>query len=307
MLLALLACALDPAPYEAPPFDAPAAPEAGIQLHVPAVELAAGEERERCLYVATPHDADAWVSRIELVARPGLHHAMLVKAPEARTDEEDCFGIPEALMDDYTSVPEPVFASSTQVTEEAVAFPDGVALPLAAHQPMMIDYHLLNTGDEPMTGEVWINLHFREADDEPEAARLYVMANITGIDVPAQGEQTLTTTCSFPSDATVLSLTPHMHAHGRSFTASVVSPAGETPLLDTTRWENPETTWFDPTLAVSAGDAIRFTCAYTNDGDEPIGFGPTADDEMCMLFGYHWPADDLLWRADYDPSACTVE
>ena len=31
-------------------------------------------------------------------------------------------------------------------------------------------------------------------DAAPEAARLYVMANITAIDVPAQGEQTLTTT-----------------------------------------------------------------------------------------------------------------
>jgi len=302
MFALLLACA--PAEDE---FVAPAPPENGIQLHVPPVELQPGEERERCLYLPTTLAADAWVSRISMVARDGLHHAMLVKAPEERTDEEECFGLPEALMEDYLNVPEPVFASSTQVTEDSVTFPDGVALPLAAGQPMMVNYHLLDTTDAPLTGELWFNLEFLEEGATPEAARLYVMANITAIDVPAQGEQTLTTTCTFPADANVLSLTPHMHAHGRSFEADLVRGGDVTPLLSTTGWSNPETTWFDPGLTVSAGDGVRFTCAYTNDGDTAITFGPTADDEMCMLFGYHWPAEDLVWRADYDASACTLD
>ncbi len=316
MLLLLLGCSAGPdtaAPADtAAPFEAPEAPADGVQLHVPAVTLAPGEERERCLYLPAANTEDAWIRAIELVSRPGLHHAMLVKAHveaggEARTDEEPCFGIPEDVMADYTNVPEPIFASSTGVTEESIHFPDGVAVPLPANQPLMVNYHLLNTGDAEITGELFVNLHFADPATEPEAARLYAMGSLLGIDIPAHGEQTLTTTCTFPRDASVLSLTPHMHQRGRAFAAEKVHDGVATELLSTDRWSNPETAWFAPPVEVSAGDGLRFTCSWTNDGDEPVGFGPTADDEMCMVFGYHWPADDLLWRADYDEEACTRE
>src|SRR5688572_1768987 len=126
-MLVLLGCAAVPA---SDPFVAPDPPAEGVQLHVPPVEVAPGAEVERCLWLPGTNAADAWVSRLELVARDGLHHAMVVKAPEERSAEEDCFGLPEALMDDYSEVPEPLFASSTQVTEQTVEFPEGVAVPL---------------------------------------------------------------------------------------------------------------------------------------------------------------------------------
>jgi hypothetical protein len=271
---------------------------------VPAVTLAPGEERERCLYLPGQNTEEAWIRRIELVARDGLHHALVAKATEERTDEIDCFGLPEIEMDDYRNVPEPIFGSSTQVTQEVVELPDGVAVPLPAAQPLVVDYHLINTTDADQQGELWINLEFMDSSEEPEPARLYAMSAIVNIAIPAQGTQTLTTTCTFPADANLLSLTPHMHSRGRAFSASLLGDV-ETPLLDTTRWENPETTWFQPEVAVRAGDALRFSCSWENDGDTDVGFGASADDEMCVTFGYHWPADDLLWRADYDADACT--
>jgi hypothetical protein len=309
LLTPLLSCGGDPAD-SADTFEPPAAPENGIQLVVPAFELAGGTELERCLQLKAPHTERGLITRIELVARPGLHHASVAQTDRDLADGEvDCeIGIPEELMSDYQSVPEPLFASSTQVDQETVAFPEGVGVPLEAGQQLVLNYHYLNTQADAVQGEVYINLHFADDPEGMEEANLFAFSNVVNISIPAQSTHTLTTTCTFPADARLLTATPHMHQLGTGFTVNHYDgqQAGEL-LLDSPGWEAPETVWFDPPYEVSAGDGLTFSCAWTNYTDEDVHFGPTGDDEMCTVFGYYYPGDGLLWRADYDTEHCWVE
>jgi hypothetical protein len=304
-MLLLLAC-IEPAAVD--DFVAPDAPDHGVQLVVPVFDVPAYTELERCLFVDAP--ASGHIARIELVARPGLHHTSVARSPQdyPQGHEEACeIGIPEELMGDYDQVPEPLFASSTSVHHEDVAFPAGIAVPLLEGEQLVIDTHTLNATDQATQGEVYINLHFAEPQDVEHDAHLFTFSNVMNVRIPARSRHTLTTTCTFPDDAVLVTATPHMHQLGAG--VQVWRNDGDQDvelLVDSPGWSAPDTVWFDPPVAVSAGDGLTWSCTWENPGSEPVHFGPTADDEMCTVFGYHAPADGLLWRADYDTDNCTV-
>ena len=152
-------------------------------------------------------------------------------------------------------------------------------------------------------GEIYLNLYFADEGAEPETANLFVFGNMSSIDVPAGETASLTSTCAFDEDTNLFSVTPHMHAMGSGFSFTRES-TGEV-LLETEGWSNPETLYMEPSLSVAAGEEFTFTCQWTNTTDEDVGFGQTASDEMCFVFGYNWPSDDLYWRSEYN--GCTVQ
>jgi len=311
-LALLLACA-DKASDTADTFAPPEPPANGVQLVVPAFEVAGGSELERCVYMKAPNTERGMITRIELVARSGLHHTSVAKSQIVFDDgESDCeIGIPEELMSSYSDVPEPIFASSTQVDAEDVSFPDGVGVPLEAGQQLVLNYHYLNTQVDDIQGEVYVNFHFSDAPEALEEAHLFSFSNVLNISIPPQSEHALTTTCSFPEDAALVSATPHMHQLGVGFMVRHTAPEADIAdgevLLDSPGWEAPETAYYDPPHPVAAGDGLTFTCTWRNPTDEDVHFGPSADDEMCTVFGYHYPGTGLLWRADYDTEHCWIE
>lgn len=284
------------APWPPPP------PEHGVQVRIDDVFLQPGEELERCRPMPAGNTEEAVVTKIELFAGPGLHHAFVAKSPAGLlTEEEECFGFPEAAMEGY-NIPEPLFASSTQVEHELIEFPDGVGVPIEAAQELIFDYHLLNWTDAELQAEVYLNLHFAQDPASTEKAGLYVMGNIGDVAIPAGSEASLTTTCPFPKDVDVFSLTPHMHAMGTGFHAERIS-TGEV-LMETDTWDSPASAYFDPVQHFAAGDGMTLTCSWANPTEQDAFFGSTSADEMCFLFGYHWPADGFLFLSEY--TGCSV-
>jgi hypothetical protein len=310
VLAVVLAVACGPSQgTDDPPDDAftpPPAPEHGTQVVVDDFTVAPFSELERCRYINAPNDAAGHVVRIELVARAGLHHAFVSKAPrELADDDVPCFGFPDEVMQGI-DIPAPLYASSTQVAEEVVAFPEGVGIEIEAGQQLVFNYHYLNTGPDPIDGEIYLNLHFADPEAEIASAQVFVFGNMGGVDIPPHGTQRLTTTCAFPDDVALVSATPHMHALGTRF--EIRRHDGEAPaemLLETTDWHDPETKIFDPPLLLSAGEGLTFTCEWRNDLDHPVGFGQTAEDEMCFVFGYFYPGDEQILQLEIN--GCTTE
>lgn len=285
-------------------FTPPAPPENGVQVIIDDFTVEPYTEMELCRYLKTDNTTAGQVVRMELIGRDGLHHAFVTKSAQDLPDgEEGCFGLPDAAMQDYSDVPEPLFASSTQVSTETVTFPEGVGVNLSANQQLIFNYHYLNVTDEPIEGEVYLNLYFADEGDQIEPANLFVFGNMSSIHLPPGETTSLTSTCAFDEDTNIFSVTPHMHALGSGF--SFTRDATDEVLLQTEGWSNPETLYLDPTISVSAGETFTFSCEWTNMTDEEVGFGATSADEMCFAFGYHWPATEMYWRSEYN--GCTVE
>lgn len=307
-----VACSTAPVEIEAPgpteeptdDFVPPLAPEHGVQLVVKGDRLQPGEEVEMCRYINVGNDATEWISSIELSAAPGLHHSIVSRISEERDDHElPCFGFPGDLGG---QLPVPVFATSTQVTEEVVDLPEGVGIEFPDRQQLIVNYHYLNISDEPMKPEIYINLHYAEEEDIGSRAGFYSFTNVGDIAIPPHGTQRITMTCPFYDAALVATTTPHMHQLGRRFTLQRfdgVAPA-ET-LVETEGWFDPVTNVFDPPVLVGDGEGLTFTCEWESDRDETTYFGESSNHEMCFVFGFFYPAEmDLI---GLDGFGCTVD
>src|SRR5262249_27319643 len=72
----------------------------------------------------------------------------------------------------------------------------------------------------------------------------------------------------------------HMHHRGTHFTAKTGSGA---MLVDTSTWDEPPPTFYDPPIMLNPGDTISWTCTYDNDTAAPLVFGESAENnEMCI-------------------------
>jgi hypothetical protein len=54
-------------------------------------------------------------------------------------------------------------------------------------------------------------------------------------------------------------------------------------------WEEPATVQHDPPFTVPSGGGFRFTCQYDNKSNNTVGFGESANQEMCFFWAYYYP------------------
>lgn len=298
----------DDAGPEVDEFEPPPAPEHGVQLSIPSFTLASGEETERCVMAKAPAPIGGIIQRVEMVARAGLHHTVIYKVgQDLDPNEVDCFGLPDDAMEGFM-VPEPLFASTSQVTEETLEFPEGVGVAFEANQQIIFNFHYINVTSEEIEAEVFVNLHYYAEDEEVEEARFYAFGNMGGIDIPAGHSQRLTTTCNFPSDMNLFSATPHMHRLGTAVEVRFNNDGNsEEVLLDDAGWAGSASLYLDPPRAVTPADGLTFTCEWTNTTENDVSFGPTFDDEMCFVFGFVYPASGPVYAFDYNEGCVTDE
>ncbi len=306
--LALAACGAPPSSSKTGDTFTPLAPPAnGIQLHIQPFTVKPQSERERCRFLKAPNTGPGEIVHVKMKGRKGLHHVFVMKVASDYPDGEvPCFGIPDQAMQGI-DIPEPIFASSTLVTQEEVSLPQDVAIHLDPGQQLIFDYHYVNVTTQPMTGEIYLNLDFAPAGTKVIPAKVFVFGNMDGIDIPAHGKQTLKTTCTFPKDEHVVSVTPHMHQLGTGFEIQRFDGQQDTGVLyQTSSWDDPKTTVFNPVQDFGAGQGITFTCNWANPTDTAVKFGQSYDDEMCFVFGYFYPATQKLLELDIT-GGCTQD
>lgn len=283
----------------------PPPPEHGVQLSIESFKLGSGEEVEKCRSAKAPALTSGMIERIELVARPGLHHAVVYKvSQELDASEVDCFGVPDEAMEGF-AIPEPLFASTSQVTEETLNFPEGVGVAFEAGQQIIFNFHYINVTPDEIDAEIFINLHYAQDDTELEQARFYAFGNMGGIDIPAGHRQSLTSTCAFPDDMNVFSATPHMHRLGTGMEVLLNRGDQTDQVLQADDWQGAASVYLDPPAAVTADDTITFTCVWENPTDTDVAFGQTYNDEMCFVFGFVYPAPSAVWGFDYNDVCVT--
>jgi hypothetical protein len=56
----------------------------------------------------------------------------------------------------------------------------------------------------------------------------------------------------------------------------------------------------DPPFEIPAGGGFRFTCEWNNTSGQSVGFGESANDEMCFFWAYYYPSQGAFVCAHTD-------
>jgi hypothetical protein len=264
-----------------------AVPEHGRQLTSEPYDLEPGREVTRCYHVNLGNEEVLEVARFETNQRPGQHHFNIFMSDLER---EDGWGRCPDSIELFVGARPIVDGSAGAVS---YAFPDGMAFPLPKSTLLILQLHSINTTPEPLEQQFVMNLHTRET---PASTHVDIFGFTTfEIELPPKQTTTIRKDCPIYDPIGLLSVTSHFHARGDLATAEIVTDGASSGIFyRNERWDDPEVMFFEDPMRVGNGDVFRFECTYTNDDDFTVRYGPSADDEMCFVFGYYFPKQGLI-------------
>ena len=299
----------------------PPLPGEGYQLRLPPFKIEPGTERE--IYYATqiedengnPVEGDIFINRVEIFYPAGSHHFILYRF----TEEGLANGVPERGVTPGIGV-DPVdsfreldtedpqvlgnfgvdrlFVVGTQTDDTLFEFPAGVGLRMPGSTLYDLNSHYINLlGDDTLIGETYVNIYtIPEEEVQYEAIEIFVSNR--SINVPPRTTRVAKMTWYVEdelerrghdpaTEVSVFLLTSHMHRHGELFEINQRS-TGDL-LHRSIAYDNAPITRFDPVLRLGPDDGLKFQCIHNNyDTNEPLIFGLTSEDEMCIIFGYYY-------------------
>ena len=304
---------------------APPPPGEGYQLRLPPFKIEPGTERE--VYYATQIkdengnsvEGDIFINRVEIFYPAGSHHFIIYRLTEEGLAKgllnngivpDIAVNLENEFRELDTVEPDPVFGFfgvdrlfviGTQTDDTVFEFPEGVGLRMPGDTVYDLNSHYINLlGDETLIGETYVNIYtIPEEEVQYEAVEIFV--NNRAINVPpgftrvskmtwyVGGEDGELDIRGHDPDAVlnVFLLTSHMHRHGELF--EIFQGSTGDLLHRSIAYDDAPIDLFDPVIRLDADDTIKFQCTHNNyDTDEPLTFGLTSEDEMCIIFGYYY-------------------
>jgi len=278
----------------APAGDAFVPPQGSFSVNWGPVSIPPCGETTQCGTVKLANPAQIRVGKIHNSLMGGSHHLFVyrVNTGTENTTPVDCQPFADTL-DPAKGSPLMI----TQVHEETLQLPAGVAFTLAPDQLIRLEMHFYNPGDAPLDVSATSTfIPMPEAQFENEADFMFV--GTIDIDLPAGQAKTIGPKY-FPIPAAFASskffaITGHTHQMGLNVKVATATGAGDpgTPIYDHQDWlwNEPETTYFDPGFSLPAGGGWKFTCDYNNTSNQSVGFGEGVNDEMCFFWAYYYPS-----------------
>jgi hypothetical protein len=240
--------------------------------------MPAGQEGYYCVRATATEDM--WIHGFRPIAPDGTHHTALAYDLQGGPDG----GFPCEAADTGFKL---LFGSG--LGTEPYELPPGVAFKLTAGDQVILNLHLYNTTDAPMTGHSGIEVErIAPAEVVHEAETIYALDfNLT---VPV-GESTYRATCTIDGDSTIVGVFPHMHRLGTHMKATALR-AGLEPAVfhDAPYTFGEQLNYPVEPVDVKDGDQVQFECGYDNETGATVPFGDSTDDEMCVLGMYRYPA-----------------
>ena len=133
----------------------------------------------------------------------------------------------------------------------------------------------------------------------------------TNINIPPLA--TLDETCTWPVPASLegahlFAAFPHMHQLGVGIeTEQAMSGGGIVDLGRNAPWNFNQQLWFPIGATLSTGDVISTRCAWQNDTDNDVTWGPTTENEMCYSFTAYYPlVSSLSWTTPPEIATCAA-
>ncbi|MFT7626316.1 MAG: hypothetical protein ACI9WU_005511 [Myxococcota bacterium] len=246
-----------------------------------------GEETTRCVVLAVGNETAVSINAIRTKLAPGSHHLIVYRTNDpVNNTPVKC----EPFSDTLSSQPLMI----SEIPEETLQLPKGVALDLDANQHVRLEVHYLNYFPEDIEAHASVEFVVLP-DDEVESKANMVLYGTSNFFVPPGGSQT-TPWSSFdmPNGSQIYAVTGHTHQWGTNVDIEVTRAGGDpeaiypgdTPFV----WAEAPVKEFSPALTMAPGDGLRMRCSWQNDSDKGVTFGLSAKAEMCVLWAYYYPS-----------------
>jgi hypothetical protein len=223
---------------------------------------------------------EIWVGAFRALAPPGTHHTVVTVEDATGPDDTGPCG-PGSLG------PDMLFASG--VGTDDLSFPEGVAVKVPAGKQILLNLHLFNTTPEEMKGVSGTLVRKRTPSASLKEAEL-VLAGTLAVLLPPNQETTLSGSCAFGGDATVVTVWPHMHQLGTHQKVVHHAAAGEAVWHDAAFSFAEQTNYPIPSSVVKAGESVEVLCTWKNTHPTLVTFGDSSTQEMCFAGLYRYPA-----------------
>jgi hypothetical protein len=250
---------------------------------LPAFTVGPGEDKTLCDYVP-PDGIDRLATRFVADLSTGGHHLSVFRVV---ADRAPAPGLAPCGPLDIPQGFDGMLPGAQQPYSEW-GLPEGVAIRVGAEHGLYFQAHFINASTtETLPARITYQLTAASPATVRQTAGTLFYSN-QDLQIPV-GDSSASGACPISQDITLSLVTGHMHEHALSFDAQ----AGGVSLYHSDWWSDPPIEFFGaPGRTVPAGQTIRWTCAYRNQGTTPLGFGPGLDAEMCVLVGIFYPAVD---------------
>jgi len=272
---------------------APAAGE-GYQMKLGPFTVSPNFEREMFSRQMVGNSEDQYVSRVQVLMRPGSHHFILygfnnkntLPPLNATRDIRNPDGTTNFLT--LLSMQNHVFWAGTQTQVHDYSLPEGAALLLPAGASFDMNSHYVNKTAQPATGEVHVNLHTLPKNKVKHVVIALNLAN-ESFSLPPGKTTVATKTFIFKKPTTVLMLTSHTHKLGQKFIIKIKGGSRDGEVVyESIDWEHPLIKNFPTPIQLQVGEGLTSEITYNNTTSKTIRFGLLSEDEMGIIFGYFY-------------------
>lgn len=280
------------------PTETEPAPEAeGFQFATDAYEIPAGDVFT-CFYTDVITDEELAVVGALGAQSEGGHHITvyythLIEEPQFHECAED-----EMLTWNQ------VAGAAIDPDEFTLDMPEGLAMRVPEGAQLVLQTHYINTTGAPMTVQDEVTLQLAEPSELEAFVNDFVVLD-TEFSVPAQSIGESVSTCTVPTDLSIVRLLGHAHEWGEHFKLEVVDEQDQmVEVLYEEDWRASYSsappmnryTREEP-LLLTAGTRLRQTCRWNNVEDYALEFPR----EMCLTYGIYYPDQGMRLFCDADP------
>ncbi len=240
-------------------------------------EIPVGTEFYKCVRLTVAEDT--YISSFRAIGPVGTHHTVVSVGPPNAPD-----GITTCGAND--NHPSMIFGSGIGPAE--FHFPEGVGVKIPAGQQILLNLHLFNASDAPLTGTSGTEVVLTTADKIQHEAES-VLAGSVSINLPAGEETEVVGNCTIEQEITVLTVAPHMHQLGTHMKIEALRADGNMVVHDGAYdFEDQKLYTFEP-FTMQQGDKMKVTCSYNNTTASRVNFGDSSNSEMCFGGFYRYP------------------
>jgi len=275
LVVVLAGCASEAAPE----------PTQHVDLVSDPYTLQPGDEKYFCYTINLPADQDIAITKMTPTYGAGTHHILV-----AQTLSPEPAGMSECnVLVRTTWVP--LYGGGQNSGPLELPPNTGMKI-LQKGQQVLMQLHLQNATDQPITATTAMRLDYVAASPDLISASIYGMDDHK-IAIPPHSDGVQTEmTCIPDRDLDVFAVFGHMHRHGvRLELSRGATPGAEMLYQEDWRFEEQPVTPL--TMHIAKNDMIHLRCTHSNDTDAPLAYGESSDDEMCVLVLYYSPADTL--------------
>jgi len=224
------------------------------------------------------------VDRLQVQFAKGSHHVHIYRSSEPEADAVyDCFqGINWRKWS---------LVVGAQTTAMDWQLPEGVTVPFAPHQQLLVQVHWLNTTNERVESTIDLSFHTTEESQEHLGTVFGVNQRIN---IAPHARTRVEHFCPVPAGAKLHALMGHFHSHGNDYKVIERMPDQTTGAEIYFAKDEPafEFKTFAPAREIPRGAGLQYECGFYNYESFPLTWGSdTKTGEHCNMTAYFSPAE----------------